>query len=48
MSNFLAEASEIQNDLVAIRRHIHQEPEITAKQKGPGEYQVPITTKPSW
>jgi hippurate hydrolase len=28
MSNFLAEASEIQGDLVAIRRHIHQEPEI--------------------
>ena len=28
MSNFLAEASEIQNDLVAIRRQIHQEPEI--------------------
>ncbi len=28
MTNFLAEASEIQNDLVAIRRHIHQEPEI--------------------
>ena len=28
MANFLTEASEIQNDLVAIRRHIHQEPEI--------------------
>jgi hippurate hydrolase len=28
MSNFLAEANEIQGDLVAIRRHIHQEPEI--------------------
>ncbi len=28
MSDFLAEASEIQGDLVAIRRHIHQEPEI--------------------
>ena len=28
MSNFLAEAQEIQNDLATIRRHIHQEPEI--------------------
>ena len=28
MSNFLAEAKEIQEDLAAIRRHIHQEPEI--------------------
>ncbi len=28
MSNFLAEANEIQDDLVAIRRRIHQEPEI--------------------
>ena len=28
MANFLTEASEIQNDLAAIRRHIHQEPEI--------------------
>jgi hippurate hydrolase len=28
MANFLAEATEIQNDLAAIRRHIHQEPEI--------------------
>ena len=28
MANFITEASEIQNDLVAIRRHIHQEPEI--------------------
>ena len=28
MSNFLTEAIEIQGDLVAIRRHIHQEPEI--------------------
>ena len=28
MANFLAEASEIQNELAAIRRHIHQEPEI--------------------
>jgi hippurate hydrolase len=28
MTNFLAEATEIQNDLAAIRRHIHQEPEI--------------------
>ncbi|MEY3354846.1 MAG: hypothetical protein RLZZ302_401, partial [Actinomycetota bacterium] len=26
MANFLTEASEIQNDLAAIRRHIHQEP----------------------
>ena len=28
MSNFLTEASEIQGDLVAIRKQIHQEPEI--------------------
>ena len=28
MSNFLAEAKEIQNDLVTLRRQIHQEPEI--------------------
>ena len=28
MSNFLAEAQEIQNDLATIRRQIHQEPEI--------------------
>jgi metal-dependent amidase/aminoacylase/carboxypeptidase family protein len=28
MANFLAEATEIQNELAAIRRHIHQEPEI--------------------
>jgi hippurate hydrolase len=28
MANFITEASEIQNDLVAIRRHIHQEPEL--------------------
>ena len=28
MSNFLTQAQEIQNDLAAIRRHIHQEPEI--------------------
>lgn len=28
MANFINEASEIQNDLVAIRRHIHQEPEL--------------------
>jgi hippurate hydrolase len=28
MANFITEASEIQNDLVAIRRQIHQEPEI--------------------
>ncbi|MEY3857163.1 MAG: hypothetical protein RLZZ193_812, partial [Actinomycetota bacterium] len=28
MANFLTEASEIQNELAAIRRHIHQEPEI--------------------
>ena len=28
MANFLSEASEIQSDLAAIRRHIHQEPEI--------------------
>ncbi len=28
MANFLTEATEIQNDLAAIRRHIHQEPEI--------------------
>ena len=28
MSTFLNQASEIQNDLAAIRRHIHQEPEI--------------------
>lgn len=28
MANFLTEAREIQNDLAAIRRHIHQEPEI--------------------
>jgi hippurate hydrolase len=28
MSDFLSEAREIQNDLAAVRRHIHQEPEI--------------------
>ncbi len=28
VANFLSEAREIQNDLAAIRRHIHQEPEI--------------------
>ena len=28
MSDFLTEAREIQNDLAAVRRHIHQEPEI--------------------
>ena len=28
MANFLSEAREIQSDLAAIRRHIHQEPEI--------------------
>ncbi len=28
MANFLSEAREIQNDLAAVRRHIHQEPEI--------------------
>jgi hypothetical protein len=28
VTNLLAEANEIQGDLVAIRRHIHQEPEI--------------------
>lgn len=28
MADFLTEASEIQNELAAVRRHIHQEPEI--------------------
>jgi hippurate hydrolase len=28
VANFLSEAREIQNDLAAVRRHIHQEPEI--------------------
>jgi hippurate hydrolase len=28
VANFLTEAREIQNDLAAVRRHIHQEPEI--------------------
>ena len=28
MANFLSEASEIQTEIAAIRRHIHQEPEI--------------------
>ncbi len=28
MANFISEASEIQSEIAAIRRHIHQEPEI--------------------